>query len=192
MDVGISPLNIVPKRPVLAWSTIPKLKKFSMKKQPRRRLGLALQRGLEPAEGLVPLAFDVVEPPSRLVEAGRLDLPDVVAAHAGAAHQAGAREHVQVLRDGLARDARTRGEAGDRHRSPRAQSGDEAEAGLVPERGEDRRGAGELAVAETQPSSASRHTSRSPASGTSSPPRAFDRPGPGGPEGPDRTRTLPR
>src|SRR5258708_30233127 len=82
------------------------------------RLSLALQRGLEPGEGLVPLAFDVVEPPSRLVEAGRLDLPDVVAAHAGAAHQAGAREHVQVLPDRPARAARPRREARDRPAGP--------------------------------------------------------------------------
>jgi hypothetical protein len=94
----------------------------------------------------------VVEPPARLVEAGRLDLPDVVAAHAGAAHQTGAREHVQVLRDGLARDAGAGGEAGDRHRPARAESGDEAEACLVPERGEDRRRAGELARAGARPS----------------------------------------
>src|SRR5258708_13486788 len=87
------------------------------------RLSLALQRGLEPAEGLVPLAFDVVEPPSSLVEAGRLDLPDVVAAHAGAAPQAGAPDPLQGLRDGLARDARTPGEARQRPRAPRAHSG---------------------------------------------------------------------
>src|SRR5260370_26784159 len=142
------------------------------------RLSVALQRGLEPAEGLVPLAFDVVEPTSRLVEAGRLDLPDVVAAHAGAAHQAGAREHVQVLRDGLARDARTRGEAGDRHRSPRAQSGDEAEACLFPERGENRRGARGLARAGAQLplgflSPPPRQQSPSPPSGTATPPPSF-------------------
>src|SRR5260370_35570701 len=52
------------------------------------RLSLALQRGLERGEGLVPLAFDVDEPPSRLVETAPPEIPYGVPAHpgAGAAH----------------------------------------------------------------------------------------------------------
>src|SRR5262249_22452400 len=48
-----------------------------------------LERRLETGEGGVPVGLDLVEPAARLVEAGGVDLPDVVAADAGAVRQAG-------------------------------------------------------------------------------------------------------
>ena len=60
---------------------------------------------------------------------------------------AGTSEHVKVLRDRLARDARARGQAGDGCRATGAQARDETQARLVPERREQRSGASETGLA---------------------------------------------
>ena len=101
---------------------------------------LLLHEGAQTGEGVVPLCGDLVEIMAGVGEAMLVELPDGFAAAAGAADQAGMLHHAQVLGDGLAGDARAFGEACDGLRAIVAQAGDETEAGLVAESGEDRRG----------------------------------------------------
>ena len=57
----------------------------------------ALERGLDPAERLVPLGRDLLEALARGPHAPGLDLPDLLSAEPGAPHHARILEHVQVL-----------------------------------------------------------------------------------------------
>src|SRR5690606_9314690 len=90
-------------------------------------------------ERVVPLHRNAVQRPSGELEALRLELPDALAAAARITHESRSRERVQVLGDGLARDAAAFAEPRDRQRAVRAQPADDTEPGLVTERGEDRR-----------------------------------------------------
>jgi cation transport ATPase len=95
--------------------------------------------GLEPVEGVVPLARDPVEVLARVGEPGRLELPDALATAAIVPHQAGPREDRQVLRDRLTGHVRLRGQRADRFRSLRREPPEQPQPRLVSERGEERR-----------------------------------------------------
>ena len=80
---------------------------------------LVLDEVLQAVQGVVPLPRDPVEILARVGEPLRLQLPNVLAPAAVAAHQAGFGEHVQVLLDRLTGDRGLRTQMRDRFGSAR-------------------------------------------------------------------------
>lgn len=101
-------------------------------------MGAHFDSGLELAQGVVPLLSDGFERAAGFVEARRFKLPEPLAADLHVAHKTGVGKHLQMLRDGLARDVRTGGQPGDGERAARAQGRDQSEARGISQRGEDR------------------------------------------------------
>src|SRR6266849_2394525 len=74
-----------------------------------------------------------------LIDAAALQLPETFTAAARAADDAGAFHDAQVFADGLTGDAGAGGEAGDGHRAAVAVAGDQQQARVVSQGGEERR-----------------------------------------------------
>ena len=103
------------------------------------RAALAFDECLEPIERVVPLGRDEIEATAHLIEAARLELPDVFAPVASTSHQTGIGQDVKMLRDCLPRDVEARGELRDGKRALIAKATHQAKACLVAQSGEDRR-----------------------------------------------------
>jgi hypothetical protein len=120
-------------------------------------LALFHQR-LQSSERLVPLRRDAREASLRLEQRLRLELPDALAPRSMIAYETRAREHAQMLGDRLPRDAGAGRETHNRHRLPGREAGDDEEACLVAERGEERSRARDARGPRWTPTSPRRHT----------------------------------
>lgn len=101
--------------------------------------GSAFDEGFQADESVVPLSGDEIEIFFEIFDGLEMEFEKALAAGADAADQAGAFEDAKMLGDGLAREARARGELRDRARGAGAELGDDGEARYVAKRGEDER-----------------------------------------------------
>ena len=94
---------------------------------------------LQFVECVIPLSRDHLERAARLFQLLGFEFPPTFPSYFDVAHQACIGKHVQMLRDGLARNSCSGCELCNRQSPAGAEDSDDAQAGFVPERREDRR-----------------------------------------------------
>ena len=100
--------------------------------------GKAINDAKAALETAIDARRDALEASPRVEQPLRLELPDALAADAMVAHQAGAGQHLQVPRDGLARHARSARQVDDGERAGGRQARDQLQPRRIAQRGEDR------------------------------------------------------